>query len=376
MKDFIPAMIHGAATADVGLLVISAAPGEFEAGFNAPTSGHGKGIFYIHEIFLYINSFLRVCSVGQTREHIVLARGLGVSQMLVVVNKLDCTEPTWSQSRFQHIKNSVEPFILRNGLKANRVRFIPVSGLTGENVNGRTPIKGLGWYNGPSLVDAIDTFSPAQRQVDGPLRFIVTDVFAEGRGVVVSGRVLTGRISMGDKVRVCPIGDEASIHKIEHGVADSTSSPYSFNSNDGNKHEAIAGDNLDLVLSDIDVARVHPGSVLCQEKYLVPLKKRFTAKIVVMENLNVPIIKGAQVTLHMQCVDVPAVISKLLSTVGAKDTTLRPRRLVAGSNASVEIALRERLCLEKFSDCRGLGRFVLRRGGETIAVGVIEEFIR
>jgi elongation factor 1 alpha-like protein len=142
--DFIPAMITGAAAADVGLLVIAATTGEFEAGFNISSTNSKSG--------------------GQTKEHIVLARGLGVSQLIVAVNKLDAVD--WSQQRYEEIHSKLQPFLQANGFSSRRVRFVPISGLTGTNVKERPVEERLtSWYSGPTLLEAMDGFVPAQRNV-------------------------------------------------------------------------------------------------------------------------------------------------------------------------------------------------------------------
>ena len=135
-KDFIPIMITGAAHADVAILVVAAVTGEFEAGFQ-------RG--------------------GQTKEHVLLARGLGVSQVLVAVNKLDVEG--WKQERYQQIKQHVHDFLLQQQFKAQRIRFVPLSGLTGENVKQRKDASLNEWYKGPTLMEAINDFLPANRQV-------------------------------------------------------------------------------------------------------------------------------------------------------------------------------------------------------------------
>jgi len=217
---------------------------------------------------------------------------------------------------------------------------------------------------------------------------ISTDVYAEGRGVTVRGRVIQGFLSIGDKVVILPIGDEATVSRIENGTATSaSSSPYGFqNSPQQNTapssslrlKTAIAGDNTEIVLSGIDVARISPGCIICHtpKEDRVPIKKKFLAKIAIMENLSVPIIRGAQVLFHMHSLDVPATISKLVSVKKRNGTERnKPRVLTGGSSATVEITIKEGLCLEEFNSCRSLGRFVVRRSGDTIAVGVIEKFI-
>jgi len=377
--DFIPAMITGAASADVGLLVVAATTGEFEAGFE-------------------INEDLpssQQQNMGQTREHIILSRGLGVSQLIVVVNKLDAADPPWSQQRFEHIKSRLLPFLHSNGFQQKRIRFIPISGLTGVNVKekpGKQAEELAKWYNGPTLLKAIDDFLPAQRNVEKPLRMIVSDVYSEGRGVIAKARVTQGLLQVGDKVAVLPIGDEAVVGRIEHGKATSASaSPYSYapsstttsSSSPGDNADrsqiAIAGDSIDIVLTGIDIARTSPGCILSHtESHLrPPVKKKILAKILSMESLLVPIIRGSQVLLHMHSIDVPAAITKLVCTTKRNTTKTqeRPRMITGGSNATVEVTMKERICMEEFSACRSLGRFVLRRGGDTIAVGVIEQIL-
>jgi elongation factor 1 alpha-like protein len=97
----------------------------------------------------------------------------------------------------------------------------------------------------------------------------------------------------------------------------------------------------------------------------------------VMEQLAVPIIRGSQVLFHMHSIDVPAVLNRLMTSKKRGETTPRnnPRVLSGGVEATVEITLSERLVLEEYSECKSLGRFVLRRGGDTIAVGLIEKVI-
>lgn len=95
-----------------------------------------------------------------------------------------------------------------------------------------------------------------------------------------------------------------------------------------------------------------------------------------MERLAVPMIRGSQVLLHMHSIDVPAVLSKLLlSEKRGENPRQNPRVLTGGVTATVEITLSERLVIEESNECKALGRFVLRRGGDTIAVGLIDKVL-
>jgi len=134
--DFVPIMITGAANADVAILVVAANTGEFEAGFDGG---------------------------GQTKEHILLARGLGVTQILVAINKLDMED--WSKPRYDEIQAKVKSYLLQQQFAPKRIRFVPLSGLTGENVKSGNDSKLSAWYKGPTLLDAMNDFLPAKRQL-------------------------------------------------------------------------------------------------------------------------------------------------------------------------------------------------------------------
>lgn len=124
-KSYVPNMISGAAQADVGVLVISARKGEFETGFE-------RG--------------------GQTREHVQLAKTLGVQHLVVVVNKMDDStianpDGTWSQDRYDDIEKRLSAFLKGSGYNPKRdVTFLPISGLYGHNLKDPVDPKICPWY--------------------------------------------------------------------------------------------------------------------------------------------------------------------------------------------------------------------------------------
>lgn len=120
-------MISGAGHADVALLVVDATRGEFETGFD-----YG----------------------GQTREHALLVRSLGITQLAVAINKLDTV--AWSQQRFDEIRDKLKLFLRQAGFRENDVSFVPCSGLTGENLIQKPTEKELqAWYSGPCLIEVL-----------------------------------------------------------------------------------------------------------------------------------------------------------------------------------------------------------------------------
>jgi len=111
-RDFIKNMITGTSQADVGLLVVSAAHGEFEAG---------------------------ISEGGQTKEHALLAYTLGVKQVIVIVNKMDSESVKWSEERYKEIKQEVGTYLKKVGYNPEKIPFIPLSGWLGDNMIEPSP---------------------------------------------------------------------------------------------------------------------------------------------------------------------------------------------------------------------------------------------
>jgi elongation factor 1-alpha len=186
-RDFIKNMITGTSQADVALLVIDAAQGKFEAG---------------------------ISKEGQTREHALLAHTLGVRQVMVVVNKMDDKSVQYSEDRFNEIKDEVSRYLTHLGYKIDKVKFIPISAWSGENLTERT--KNMAWYNGPTLIEALDNVHPPKRPIDKPLRLPLQDVYKIGGvGTVPAGRVETGVMKPGMHIEFAPTGIVADVKSIE-----------------------------------------------------------------------------------------------------------------------------------------------------------------
>lgn len=332
--DFIPNMITGAGQADVALLVIDATTGEFETGFELG---------------------------GQTREHALLVRSLGVGQLAVAVNKLDTTN--WSQNRFIDITNKLKAFLKQAGFKETDVTFVPCSGLTGENlIKPPSEHELTKWYNGPCLLDVVDKFNVPERPVSKPLRMTINDIFkGTGSGFCVAGRIETGVMSRFDKVLVCPLKEMAEVRSISI--------------NDLTCNAAFAGDQVSVTLSGIDIQNVAVGFVLSDPVHQVPISSRFEARIVVF-NVKTPITKGYPVLIHHQSLVESANIVKLkalLNKSSGEVVKKKPRCLGNNSVAVVEIEVCRPICIEKYKDVKELGRVMLRVGGVTIAAGLVTD---
>ncbi|KOB64998.1 Eukaryotic peptide chain release factor GTP-binding subunit [Operophtera brumata] len=334
--DFIPNMITGAGQADVALLVIDATRGEFESGFDFG---------------------------GQTREHALLVRSLGVSQLAVAVNKLDTSN--WSQERFDEITKKLKAFLKQAGFKDSDVTYVPCSGLNGENlVKPPSEPELLKWYKGLCLLDVIDKFSVPDRPISKPLRMSINDVFkGTGSGFCVAGRIENGMISKGDKVIVCPTKEAADVRGVSI--------------NDMSSNVAFAGDQVIVTLSGVDMQNVSVGYILSDPVQQVPVTTRFEARIVVF-NVKVPITKGYPILIHYQSLVESAHIVKLKAQLNKTTGELvkkKPRVLGNNSVAVVEIEVSKPICIEKYKDVKELGRVMLRVAGVTIAAGLVTDIM-
>ncbi|CEP16061.1 hypothetical protein [Parasitella parasitica] len=339
-RDFIPNMISGTAQADAAILVVDASTNAFEAGFDAG---------------------------GQTKEHAVLARSLGVQQLIVAINKLDMAD--WAQERFKEIEAKLGAYLYQVGFKKSKVVFVPVSGLTGENLVKKSQIAQLtSWYKGPSLMEQIDQFDAPMRLLDKPLRMRVTDFFKGGigssGGVSVAGNIESGTLQVGEQVMVVP-GNEVGFVKT-------------MQVNEEPATWAAAGDSVLMTLVNLDIMNLSNGCVLCTGAKPVPVTTTFEAQIVVFD-IRVPITPGYPIVLHHGSLDEPASIIKLVEIIDkatGQVTKRNPRCLTKGMTAKIQIKLTQRpIPLESFKDNKHLGRIMLRKDGETVAAGVVNEIL-
>ncbi|XP_035378225.1 HBS1-like protein isoform X2 [Electrophorus electricus] len=333
-KDFIPNMITGAAQADVAVLVVDASRGEFEAGFEAG---------------------------GQTREHALLVRSLGVTQLAVAVNKMD--QVNWQQERFQEITSKLGHFLKQAGFKETDVYYVPTSGLSGKNLTSKSKDAELtAWYKGPCLLEQIDAFKAPQRSVEKPFRLCVSDVFKDqGSGFCVTGKIEAGFIQTGDRVLAMPPNETCTVKGITL--------------HDEVLDWAAAGDHVSLTVTGMDIIKINVGCVFCDPKEPIRACSRFRARILLF-NIEVPITQGFPVLLHYQTVSEPATIRKLISVLHKSSGEVlkkKPKCLSKGQNAVVEIQTQRPVALELYKDYKELGRFMLRYVGSTIAAGVVTE---
>merc|ERR1712054_234657 len=345
-RDFIKNMITGTAQADCAVLIVAASTGEFEAG---------------------------ISKNGQTREHALLAYTLGVKQMIVGINKIDNTEPPYSEKRFEEIKKEVESYVKKVGYVPKAVAFVPISGWHGDNMieastnmpwykGWNKETKEAGKQSGKTLFEALDSIIPPTRPSDKPLRLPLQDVYKIGGiGTVPVGRVETGVIKAGMVVTFAPTNVTTEVKSVEMHHEQLV--------------EGVPGDNVGFNVKNVSVKEVRRGNV-CGDSKNDPPKgaDSFNAQVIV---LNHPGQVGAGYAPVLDChtAHIACKFSELLEKIDrrtGKSVEASPKFIKSGDAAIVKMIPSKPMCVEAFTDYPPLGRFTVRDMRQTVAVGVIK----
>ncbi|CAD8184034.1 unnamed protein product [Paramecium pentaurelia] len=332
-RDFIKNMITGTTQADIALLMIASPAGEFEAG---------------------------ISQNGQTKEHILLAYTLGVRQLICAINKMDERSVNYSKGRYEEIVKEMTIYLKKVGYNTDNVPFIPISGWNGDNMLEKSI--NLQWYNGPTLIEALDAVTPPKRQTDKPLRLPLQDVYKIGGiGTVPVGRVETGVLAKGMIIQFAPSGITSEVKSIEMHHQDHP--------------QAIPGDNVGFNVKGISVKDLKRGYVASDIKN-DPAKEcnSFNAQVIIInhpgqiQNGYCPVLDCH--TAHVAC-KFDQIISKIDKRTG-KVIEEEPKFIKSGDSAIVKLIPTKPICVEIFSEYPPLGRFAVRDMKQTVAVGVIK----
>jgi elongation factor 1 alpha-like protein len=320
-RDFIPNMIAGASQADFAVLVIDASTGAFESGLR-----------------------------GQTKEHALLVRSMGVQRMIIAINKLDTV--TWSQDRFTEILQQVSAFLTAAGFQEKNITFIPVSGLHGDNIVRRSTESAAAWYTGPTLMEELDNSGPVTRALEKPLRLTIGDIFRGGvqNPLSISGRIEAGSLQSGDALLVQPSSEKCYIKGLE---VDSK-----------NVDWAVAGQNIIMHLAGIDPIHLKVGDVICHPGSAIRCIREITVKALAFEFLTPMAVDVHRGRLHTA--GTIKEIVALLDKGNGAITKKRPKIVKPGGIARLKVVLDIEVPIETGS------RVVLRSEGETIAAGLLE----
>lgn len=335
-KMYVPNMINGVSQADVAILLIPARKGEFESGFEKN---------------------------GQTKEHALLARSLGVKKLVVAINKMDDQTVNWDQNRFDNIKTSVGKYLRDTGFQLKDITFIPISGFTGMNIKESVPKEICPWNTSQPLLEILDSMLPFERLNEKPLRIPVLDKIREEGKMMILGKIETGILKLGDEIVCHPNNIKMQVYQIMN--------------NDLNLEIAKPGENLKIYvkMNFSEEEYISKGNMITHSKNQCTVTSDFVAKIYIRElTENVKIFsEGAQCVIHLGLITEEIKISKLLEKIDNRGKIIEklPKFVLQNSFVIAHITFSKAQCIEKFDDFERLGLFVLRNEGKTIGLGKI-----
>jgi len=321
--EFLRNMVTGASQADAALLLVDAAEGVRE----------------------------------QTLRHAYLLHLLGIRQVVVVINKMD--RVGYDDDRFREIDAEITAHLTGFGL--NPAAVIPISARHGDGVVVRTAA--IDWYRGPTVIEALDRFTPARSATALPLRLPVQAVYRFDDRRIVAGRIQSGFIAVGDEITVAPSGKRAVVRSIE-----------AWPGNDVSKaRQAGAGQSVGIMLDrELFIAR---GDVIAQAERQASSGRRLKARIFWLHDF--PLAAGAAVSVRVGSAETRGAITKIGNVLDPGDQSAASRdtvgenRLRQNHIGEVEIALANPIAADQYEANPRTGRIVLDVGGYIAGGGLV-----
>jgi bifunctional enzyme CysN/CysC len=316
-REFIKNMITGAASAEAALLMIDASHGIQQ----------------------------------QSRLHGFLLNLLGIRQVAVVVNKMDLVG--YSATHFEEIRRTYTQYLAGFGAQADYV--VPVSAREGENLVHRAA--SMPWYEGPTLIEALETFRSARRPVDLPLRLPVQDVYKFDDRRIIVGRIESGHLAVGDRIVFSPSNKSVVVKSIEGW------------SRPAPALQALAGESVGITLDEqIFIER---GEVASRADNLPILTNVFRGRLIWLG--HEPLRQGAEYRLKLGTREVTVTAQRVERVFDTDDLSVREAGEVARHGiADVILRSRAMLALDEAGTIQRTGRFVLTDGHNILAGGLID----
>lgn len=285
----------------------------------------------------------------QTRRHANILKLLGLSDVIVAVNKLDMVN--YEEAKFQAITSEIQQFFSKLGLTPRKI--IPISAKTGENI--LNPSKNLGWYKGLTLLEELDSLEEPVDMSTKDTRISVQGVFPKDGEDILFARVESGEVKTGDSFEVHPGNKTVSVKSIKSGFEEPGS--------------ANTGQSIGLVLND--KTAVNRGAVLSNGK--VP-HQTSSLRTTIFSMTEKPIETNRELTLKCGTQEVKTRIKKVYSRVDSSTLEVKSEdanRLEGTEVGDVELVTDNPVVFENFNSVPGLGRIVLVENDEILAAGII-----
>lgn len=323
--DYVKNMITGAAQMDGGILVVSAADGP----------------------------------MPQTREHILLAKQVGVPNLVVFLNKRDMVD---DEELLELVELEVRELLSSYDFPGDDIPVVTGSGLLALEAMTTNPKVQKGeneWVDKIyELMDAVDSYIPTpERDVDKPFLMAVEDVFSiTGRGTVATGRIERGRVKVGDTVEL--VGIRATRNTTVTGIEMFKKS----------LDEGMAGDNAGVLLRGIQKTDIERGMVIAKPGSITP-HTQFEGEVYVLQEKEggrkTPFFPGYRPQFYVRTTDVTGTIRSFTADDGSEAEMVMP-----GDRIKMTVELINPIAIEQ-----GM-RFAIREGGRTIGAGVVSKIVK
>ncbi len=288
----------------------------------------------------------------QTKRHAYILGMLGLSQVVAVINKMDLVD--YGRERFESVKKDLLEFLSNINIKPSYV--IPISAKNGDFIANKTG--NMDWYKGLTLLEALDTFRTKESANNKPLRYVVQDIYSFDKRII-AGRVESGIIRKGDKIKVLPSGEETRVKSVEEYLKNVT--------------EAEAGKSTGITTED--KLFTDRGNVIVSLNDLPAVTNRIKANVFWMD--RVPFKKGESLMFRCATQEVNCEIENISRVINSSTLELIAEDADEIKNrevASIIIKTDKPVVVENFNKMEELGRFVLGRE-DTCAGGIITEMV-
>ncbi len=316
--EFVKNMITGASQAEAAVLIIDVAEGVKE----------------------------------QTKRHSYMLSLLGLKQVVVVLNKMDLVDH--SQERFESIKAEAAEWLKSINIEPDL--YIPISAIKGDNITAKS--EKMGWYDGPTFLESLDTLKNKQAPEDTSLLFPIQDVYKIEDKRINAGRIDAGVITTGQEVKILPSGETTKVRSIEKFMEDTD--------------KAVASECIGITTEDS--VFLDRGNVICSPGEEPVFTDTIPASIFWMSKK--PFKQEQKLTFRCATQQTSCKIEKIkkrinsstLEVIGEDDDTIKNLEV-----AEVIIKTKKPVAITDFNDVQELGRFVLVRDENTCAGGIIAE---
>jgi bifunctional enzyme CysN/CysC len=314
-KEFLKNMVSGAASAEAAILLIDAAEGVQE----------------------------------QSRRHGYLLHLLGIRQVVVAINKMDLA--AYAQAIYEEIRTEYLAFL--GQLDVHPQAVIPVAARHGDNIAGHSAA--MPWYDGPTIIEALDGFATKPSREHLPLRFPVQDVYKFDHRRIIAGRVEAGQIAEGDAIVFQPSGHRGVVKTIERWSTPRTG-------------PALAGESVGITLTE--QLFIERGEIAAHPAASPRTGSELLAHVFWLGERHLA--PGRPYVLKLATQEIPCVVAHISGVVNtATLDTLDQGEVAKNEVATVTLALKKPVAYDIFTDIVETGRFVLVDGFDVAGGGIL-----